>query len=111
MKGTEYLRAIQANQDGGSQAELAPAVRFAVTAKRQPLELPMEWTHSKHHLPYEEIALRKDQADYEACFLHRSATCLMAVAMNDGIRAVVPDPKDGLGACVFSVVLVRAGRS
>ena len=32
-------------------------------------------------------------ADCAACFLHRSATYLMAVAMKDAIRAVEPDPK------------------
>ncbi len=75
------------------QFRLASAVRLAVMGKRQPLDLPMEWTHGKHRVRYEEIALRHDQADYAACFLHRSATYLMAVAMKDAIRAVVPDPK------------------
>jgi hypothetical protein len=76
------------------QFRLASAVRLAVTGKRQPLDLPMEWTHGQHRVRYEEIALRPDQADYAACFLHRSAAYLMAVAMKDAIRAVVPDPKE-----------------
>jgi hypothetical protein len=75
------------------QFRLASAVRLAVTGKRQPLDLPMEWTHGQHRMRYEEIALRQDQADYAAAFLQRSATYLMAVAMKDAIRAVVPDPK------------------
>ncbi len=75
------------------QFRLASAVRLAVTGNRQPLDLPMEWTHGQHRVRYEEIALRQDQADYAACFLHRSTTYLMAVAMKDAIRAVVPDPK------------------
>ena len=75
------------------QFRLASAVRLAVTGKRQPLDLPMEWTHGQHRVRYEEVALRHDQADYAACFLHRSATYLMAVAMKDAIRAVVPDPR------------------
>lgn len=54
----------------------------------------MEWTHGGHRVRYEEIALRQDQADYAAAFLQRSATYLMAVAMKDAIRAVVPDPKN-----------------
>lgn len=75
------------------QFRLASAVRLAVTAKRQPLDLPMEWTHGHHRVQYEEMALRQDQADYAAGFLHRSATYVMAVAIKDAIRAVVPDPK------------------
>lgn len=75
------------------QFRLASAVRLATTLKVQPLDLPMEWTHGKHRVKYEEIALRPDQADYAACFLHRSATFLMAVAIKDAIRAVVSDPK------------------
>ena len=75
------------------QFRLASAVRLAVTGKRQPLDLPMEWTHGEHRVRYEEIALRPDQSDYAAAFLQRSATYLMAVAMKDAIRAVVSDPK------------------
>jgi hypothetical protein len=75
------------------QFRLASAVRLATTIKVQPLDLPVEWTHGKHRVSYEEIALREDQADYAAYFLHRSATFLMAVAMRDAIRAVVPEPK------------------
>lgn len=75
------------------QFRLASAVRLAVTGNRQPLDLPMEWTHGQHRVRYEEIALRQDQADYAACFLHRSATYLMAVAIKDAIWAAVPNPK------------------
>lgn len=82
------------------QFRLASAVRLAVTQNRQPLDLPMEWTHGEHRVRYEEIALRQDQADYVACFLHRSTTYLMAVAMRDAIRAVVPDPKSSSDANV-----------
>jgi len=75
------------------QFRLASAVRLAVTGNRQPLDLPMEWVHGQHRVRYEEIALRQDQADYAAAFLQGSATYLMAVAIKDAIRAVVPDPK------------------
>jgi hypothetical protein len=75
------------------QFRLASAVRLAATLKVQPLDLPQEWTHGQHQVSYEEVALRADQADYAAFFLHRSATFLMAVAMKDAIRAVVHDPK------------------
>ena len=75
------------------QFRLASAVRLATTLKVQPLDLPIEWTHGQHRVRYEEITLRQDQADYASCFLHRSTIFLMAVAMKDAIRAVVPDPK------------------
>lgn len=76
------------------QFRFASAVRLATTLKVQPLDLPIEWTHGQHQVKYEEIALRPDQAEYAATFLHRSSTFLMAVAMKDAIRAVVPDPKN-----------------
>jgi hypothetical protein len=64
------------------QFRLASAVRLATTLSTQPLDLPTDWTHGKHGVKYDEIALRPEQADY-ACFLHRSATFLMAVAIKD----------------------------
>jgi len=82
------------------QFRLASAVRLAVTGNRQPLDLPMEWVHGQHRVRYEEIALRHDQADYAADFLHRSASYLMALAMKDAIRAVVPNPKSSSDADV-----------
>ncbi len=82
------------------QFRFASAVRLATTREIQPLDLPMEWTHGQHSVKYEEIALRQDQADYAACFLHRSATFLMAVAIKDAIRAVVPDPKNSPDAAI-----------
>lgn len=84
------------------QFRLATAVRLAATLKAQPLDLPMEWTHGQSIVKYEEIALRQDQADYAACFLHRSATFLMAVAIKDAIRAIVPDPKSSTDSNVRS---------
>jgi hypothetical protein len=75
------------------QFRLASATRLAVTQKIQPLDLPMVWTHGKHRVEYAEIALRQDQADFAACYLHRSATYLMAVAIKDAIRNVVPNPE------------------
>ena len=76
------------------QFRLASAVRFAVTMDNQPLDLPLEWSHGKHKVSYKEVALRKDQADFAAWNMHRSATFLMAVAMKDAIKAAVPDPKN-----------------
>ncbi len=69
---------------------LASAVRLAVTKERQSLDLPMEWTHGKHSIQYDEIALRQDQADFAACFLHSSAMFTMSVAIKDAIEAITP---------------------
>ena len=74
------------------QFRLASAVRLAVTADTQPLDLPMEWTHGKHKIRYEEMALRKDQADFAAALMHHSAVYMMTVAMKDAISAAVPHP-------------------
>jgi len=76
------------------QFRLASAVRLAVTMDNQPLDLPVEWSHGKHNVNYKEVALRKDQADFAAWNMHRSATFLIAVAMKDAIKAVVPDPRN-----------------
>lgn len=84
------------------QFRLASAVRLATTLNVQPLDLPTEWSHGKHSVQYEEVALRQDQADYAANYLHRSATFLMAVAMKDAIRATVNDPKNSTNPDVRS---------
>lgn len=75
------------------QFRLASAVRLATTLNIQPLDLPIRWTHGRHCVRYEEIALRPDQADFAANFLQQSATFLIAGAIKDAIRAVVPEPK------------------
>lgn len=75
------------------QFRLASAVRLATTFEVQPLDLPSEWIHGRQRVTYEEIALRPDQAEYASCFLQKSATFLLAVAIKDAIRSVVHDPK------------------
>jgi len=82
---------IQLLSTAGLQFRLASAVRLATTLQVQPLDLPIEWTHGQHCVRYEEIALRQDQADYAAFFLHRSTTFTMAVAIKDAIEVVVPE--------------------
>lgn len=75
------------------QFRLASAVRLAATFKTQPRDLPVEWSHGKHVVRYGEVALSEDDAECAACYLQRSATFLMAVAMKDAIRVALPDPK------------------
>jgi hypothetical protein len=86
-KQIEHLRLAEL------QFRLASAVRLASTFKTQPRDLPIEWSHGKHGVRYDENALSADDADYAAWSLHRSATFLMAVAMKEAIRAAVYDPK------------------
>jgi len=74
------------------QFRLASAVRLAINLKVQPLDLPTVWTHGSQRVEYAEIALRPHQAEVAACFLHRSATFLMAVAIKDALQAAVARP-------------------
>jgi hypothetical protein len=76
------------------QFRLASAARLAVTMEKQPLDVPIEWSHGHTKVKYEDVALRQDQADFAAWNLHRSATFLMAVAMKDAIKFAQPDPKN-----------------
>jgi len=75
------------------QFRLASVVRFAATFKNQPRDLPEVWSHGKHAVSSAEIALSQDDVECGACYLQRSATFLMAVAMKDAIRVALPDPK------------------
>jgi hypothetical protein len=79
--------------DAELQFRLASAVRLASTLQEQPLTLPVWWSHGKHVVEFEEIALSADEADRAAFFLHRSATFLMASAIRNAIKAMVEDPK------------------
>ncbi len=71
------------------QFRLASAVRLATTFERQPLDLPMVWTHGKGKVKYSEIALDKKEADFAAFFLQRSATFILASVSYEAIRESV----------------------
>jgi hypothetical protein len=82
-----HLRAAEA------QFRLATAVRLAVTVGHQPLDLPIQWAHGKHTVNYSEIALSREEADFAAWNLQRSATFLMASAALEVIRGAVANPR------------------
>lgn len=82
-----YLRAAEA------QFRLATAARLAVTMGHQPLDLPIQWTHGRHAVSYGEVALSREEADFAAWNLQRSATFLMASAALEAIRATIEKPK------------------
>lgn len=76
------------------QFRLASAVRLATTDNRQPLDLPLLWTHGRHTVEYNKIALTTEEADLAACYLHRSATYLMAVQIRETIKDTLPNAKE-----------------
>jgi hypothetical protein len=84
------------------QFRLASAVRLASTFKTQPRDLPIDWSHGKHSVRYDEIAFSEADAEHAAWSLHRSATFLMAVAIKDAIRVAVHAPKTDSDADVRS---------
>lgn len=80
------------------QFRLASAVRLASTLNKQPLDVPTAWSHGRHLVEYEEIALRPDQADYAAFYLHQSATFLMTLAIRNALKVVDSNPKNSTDA-------------
>lgn len=82
-----HLRAAE------GQFRLATAVRLAVTFGRQPLDLPLQWSHGKHAVRYSEVALSREESDFAAWNLQRSATFLMASAALEAIKATTASPK------------------
>lgn len=67
------------------QFRLASAVRLAASDRRQPLDLPIVWTHGRHSVEFHEVALSPDGADFAAMCLQRSATYLMAVQIQEAL--------------------------
>jgi hypothetical protein len=76
------------------QFRLASAVKLAVFDGKQPLDLPMQWSHGKHVVEFKEVALRPDQADVASEGLQRTATFLMALTIRDALTACVSDPRN-----------------
>jgi hypothetical protein len=76
------------------QFRLAVTVRLATTLGRQSLEVPTKWSHGKHIVTYEEIALTKDQSDIAADYLKRTATYLMSITIKEALRKIYVDPKN-----------------
>lgn len=76
------------------QFRLAVAVRLATTLENQSLDVPTDWTHGKHRVLYEEIALRQDQADIAANYLKQTATYLMALTIKEALKKIYTDPKN-----------------
>jgi len=75
------------------QFSLASAVQLATTEGRQPLDLPTVWTHGKHEVRYEEIALTNKEADIAAFYLQRCATYIMATQVHEALKKLFPNPK------------------
>lgn len=76
------------------QFRLAVTVRLANVLDQQSLEAPTRWSHGKHTVNYEEIALTKEQADIASDYLERTATYLMSITIKDALKDVYGDPKN-----------------
>src|SRR5260370_36154662 len=76
------------------QFRLASAVRLATTTERQPLDLPLEWTHGDSRATYADVAIRQDQPAFASWSLQRTATFLIPLAMKDAIRTAGSEPKN-----------------
>lgn len=76
------------------QFRLASAVSLATTFKRQPLDVPLEWSHGKHTVKYGTIALRQEQAEYASSFFDLSSMFMMALAMRSAMQFMVPDAQN-----------------
>lgn len=75
------------------QFRLACTVNLAVTNNVQTLDVPVQWTFGRHRVSYLDFGLRQDQAEWAACQLEMTATCVLAGAIRDAIIGVFPDPK------------------
>jgi len=95
-KHLKHLRAAE------GQFRLSTAVRLAVTVGHQPLDLPIQWSHGRHVVNYSEIALSKEEADFAAWNLQRSATFLMASAVLEAIRGTIKNPKSNHDARIVN---------
>lgn len=84
------------------QFRLAVAVRLATTFGQQLLDVPTKWSHGKHLVTYEEIVLRKDQADIAAQYLEQTATYLMSLTIKESLRKIYTDPKNHKNSNVIS---------
>ena len=76
-----------------AQFRLATAVRLAVTFEKQPLDLPLTWTHGHHTARYLDLAMTQRSAESAAAHLQRTATFLMASTALEALKAVLPNPK------------------
>jgi len=76
------------------QFRLAVTVRLATTLEKQPLDAPTSWSHGKHVVSYEEVALTQDQADIAANYLKQTATYLMAITIKEALKKSFTDPKN-----------------
>lgn len=92
IKSNDNSELIQQLFAAELQFRLAAAVELATRLKKQPLDLPSEWSYGQHSVKLNEIALRKGQADYAAWYLFHSATLLMATEIKNAVIAVIQDP-------------------
>ena len=74
------------------QFRLACTVSFNAAQKRQPLDVPIEWTFGKHRTTYQEFALREDQVERVASWLEFVSTFVMASAIVEAFKDLWVEP-------------------
>lgn len=75
------------------QFRLACTVNLAVINGVQTLDVPVEWTFGRHRVSYDIFGLRSDQADLAAAAMEATTTLMIAVAVLDAIKALIPGAK------------------
>jgi len=83
---TDKKRSILELKISELQFRLAAMVRLETSLKNQPLDAPTAWSHGKHEVSYEEIALTRNQADLAADYFERTATYLMAITIKEALE-------------------------
>ncbi len=73
---------------------LAQAVRTATTQGDQPLHVPRVWTHGKHTVTAEDLALSPDQSQLAAAGLFHIATFNLAVHICKAFKDLMRKPRD-----------------
>jgi len=72
---------------------LASAVRLAAATNRQPIDLPVQWSHGQHSVTLSDVTLAAKNTNLAAHVLQRSATYLLAVQIKNAMKAAIDDPK------------------
>ncbi|MFZ5617220.1 MAG: hypothetical protein ACOZAA_07865 [Pseudomonadota bacterium] len=74
------------------QFRLACTVSFNAAWKRQPLDVPIEWTFGKQRTTYQEFSLREDQVECVASQLEFVSTFVMASAIVEAFKDLWVEP-------------------
>lgn len=74
------------------QFRLACTVSFNAAQKRQPLDVPIEWTFGQQRTTYQEFGLREDQVEIVASRLEFVSTFVMASTIVEAFKDLWAEP-------------------